>query len=33
VYDAKVFGTTLPDKAPTATQERAYTSPVWVGSK
>ncbi|MBF7729097.1 DUF3604 domain-containing protein [Pseudomonas sp. N040] len=32
VYDAKVFGTTLPDEAPTAIQDRAYTSPVWVNS-
>lgn len=29
VYDAKVFGTTPPKEAPTAIQERAYTSPVW----
>lgn len=30
VYDAKVFGTTPPKGAPTAIQNRAYTSPVWV---
>ena len=29
VYDAKVFGTVPPAQAPTAIQERAYTSPVW----
>ncbi len=29
VYDAKVFGTVPPKEAPTAVQERAYTSPVW----
>lgn len=28
-YDAKFFGTKLPDGAPTAIQERAYTSPIW----
>jgi hypothetical protein len=28
-YDAKVFGTRIPDGAPTSIQERAYTSPVW----
>ena len=28
-YDAKVFGTKIPDGAPTSIQERAYTSPVW----
>ena len=32
VYDAKVFGTTPPKEAPTAIQDRAYTSPVWVNS-
>ncbi len=31
-YDAKVFGVTLPKGAPTAIQNRAYTSPVWVSS-
>jgi hypothetical protein len=29
VYDAKIFGTTPPKEAPTAIQERAYTSPIW----
>jgi hypothetical protein len=29
VYDAKVFGTTPPKAAPTAIQDRAYTSPIW----
>lgn len=33
VYDAKVFGTTLPKGVPTAIQDRAYTSPVWVTSR
>lgn len=28
-YDAKVFGTKVPDGAPASIQERAYTSPVW----
>jgi hypothetical protein len=28
-YDARVFGTRIPDGAPTSIQERAYTSPVW----
>jgi hypothetical protein len=28
-YDAKVFGTRIPDGAPASIQERAYTSPVW----
>ncbi len=28
-YDAKFFGVKLPDGAPTAIQDRAYTSPVW----
>jgi hypothetical protein len=28
-YDAKVFGVVIPDGAPTAIQERAYTSPIW----
>jgi hypothetical protein len=27
--DAKVFGVEIPDGAPTAIQERAYTSPIW----
>jgi hypothetical protein len=28
-YDARVFGTKIPDGAPASIQERAYTSPVW----
>ena len=28
-YDAKYYGIELPEKAPTVTQERAYTSPIW----
>ena len=28
-YDAKFFGTTPPTAAPTAIQDRAYTSPIW----
>ena len=28
-YDAFRFGTSLPEGAPTSTQERAYTSPIW----
>jgi hypothetical protein len=28
-YDAKFFGVALPEDAPTAIQERAYTSPIW----
>jgi len=28
-YDAKFFGIELPKEAPTVTQERAYTSPIW----
>jgi hypothetical protein len=28
-YDAKFFGTQPPAAAPTAIQERAYTSPIW----
>jgi hypothetical protein len=28
-YDARVFGTKIPDGAPSSIQERAYTSPVW----
>ena len=28
-YDAKVFGVEIPDGAPTAIQDRAYTSPIW----
>jgi hypothetical protein len=28
-YDAFRFGIDLPDDAPTSTQERAYTSPIW----
>jgi Protein of unknown function (DUF3604) len=28
-YDAKFFGTPLPEGAPTAIQERAYSSPIW----
>lgn len=29
VYDAKFFKVKLPDGAPTAIQDRAYTSPIW----
>nr|WP_170337262.1 DUF3604 domain-containing protein [Ruegeria arenilitoris] len=28
-FDAKFFGTELPDGAPVSIQERAYTSPIW----
>jgi hypothetical protein len=28
-YDAKVFGVDIPEDAPIAIQERAYTSPIW----
>jgi hypothetical protein len=28
-YDAKRFGVDIPKGAPTSTQERAYTSPIW----
>jgi len=28
-YDAKFFGIDIPEGAPTAIQERAYTSPIW----
>ena len=28
-YDAKYFKVKLPDGAPTAIQDRAYTSPIW----
>ncbi len=28
-YDAFRFGIPIPDGAPTSTQERAYTSPIW----
>jgi hypothetical protein len=28
-YDAKFFGVEIPEGAPTAIQERAYTSPIW----
>ncbi len=28
-YDAKFFGTKIPKDAPTAIQDRAYTSPIW----
>ena len=28
-YDAKFFGTKPPAEAPTAIQDRAYTSPIW----
>ena len=28
-YDAKYFGTKIPEGAETTTQERAYTSPIW----
>ena len=29
VYDAFRMGASLPAEAPTETQERAYTSPIW----
>ena len=32
-YDAFRFGVDLPEGAPTATQERAYTSPIWYTPK
>ncbi len=28
-YDAKFFGTKVPDGAPLSIQDRAYTSPIW----
>jgi hypothetical protein len=28
-YDAYRYGVDLPEGAPTSTQERAYTSPIW----
>ena len=28
-YDAKFFGTKIPEGAPTSIQERAYTTPIW----
>jgi hypothetical protein len=28
-YDAKFFGTKIPEGAPTSLQERAYTTPIW----
>ncbi len=28
-YDAKYYGTDLPEEVPRTTQERAYTSPIW----
>jgi hypothetical protein len=28
-YDAKFYGTTMPDQVPLSHQERAYTSPIW----
>jgi len=28
-YDARFFGTKIPDGAPTSLQERAYTTPIW----
>ena len=28
-YDARFFGTEIPDGAPTSIQDRAYTSPIW----
>jgi hypothetical protein len=30
-YDAFRFGISIPEGAPTSTQERAYTSPIWYG--
>jgi hypothetical protein len=32
-YDAFRFGVPIPEGAPTATQERAYTSPIWYSPK
>ncbi|HHJ35830.1 MAG TPA: DUF3604 domain-containing protein, partial [Gammaproteobacteria bacterium] len=32
-YDAKRFGVKIPEGAPTSTQERAYTSPIWYTPK
>jgi hypothetical protein len=32
-YDAKRFGVDIPKGAPTSTQERAYTSPIWYTPK
>ena len=32
-YDAFRFGIDLPKGAPTSTQERAYTSPIWYAPK
>jgi hypothetical protein len=32
-YDAFRFGVDLPEGAPSATQERAYTSPIWYSPK
>ncbi|MFV2005004.1 MAG: DUF3604 domain-containing protein, partial [Gammaproteobacteria bacterium] len=32
-YDAYRFGVEIPKGAPTSTQERAYTSPIWYTPK
>ncbi|MCK5360290.1 MAG: DUF3604 domain-containing protein, partial [Gammaproteobacteria bacterium] len=32
-YDAHRFGIPIPKGAPTSTQERAYTSPIWYSPK
>ena len=32
-YDAFRFGVSIPEGAPTSTQERAYTSPIWYTPK
>jgi hypothetical protein len=28
-YDAKFYGTKMPEQVPLSHQERAYTSPIW----
>lgn len=32
-YDAKIFGVEIPEGAPTAIQDRAFTSPIWYNPK